>query len=52
MVNYWLISTSPENFKADKEISGFSVQGLKERNKKTVMKFKPEDKVVYYINKV
>ena len=44
MSNYWLITTSPENFKVDKETSGFTVQGLKARHKKTVMKFQPGDK--------
>ncbi len=52
MPSYWLITTSPDNFKTDKETSGFTVQGLKERHKKTVMKFKPGDKVVYYINQI
>jgi predicted RNA-binding protein len=52
MPNYWMITTSPENFKIDKEKSGFTVQGLKERHKKTVMKFQPGDKVVYYINQI
>lgn len=52
MPNYWLITTSPENFRADKESSGFTLQGLRERNRKTVMKFQPGDKVVYYINRV
>jgi len=52
MPKYWLITTSPENFKADKETTGFTVQGLKERHKKMVMKFQPGDKVVYYINKI
>lgn len=52
MPNYWLITTSPENFKVDKETSGFTVQGLKARHKKTVMKFQPGDKVVYYINQI
>lgn len=52
MPNYWLITTSPENFKVDKETSGFTVQGLKERQKKTVMKFQPGDKVIYYINQI
>ena len=52
MPHYWLITTSPENFKVDKETSGFTVQGLKERHKRTVMKFQPGDKVVYYINRI
>jgi len=52
MPSFWLITTSPRNFRADKEKSGFTVQGLKERHKKTVMKFQPGDKVVYYINQI
>lgn len=52
MPNYWLIATSLDNFKADKENSGFTVQGLKERHKKTVMKFSLGDKIVYYINRI
>lgn len=52
MPNYWLITTSPENFRADKESLGFTLQGLRERNRKTVMRFQPGDKVVYYINRV
>ena len=49
---FWLITTSPENFQIDRETTGFTVQGLKERHKKTVMKFKPSNKVVYYINRI
>lgn len=52
MPNYWLVTTSPENFEIDRKISGFTVQGLKERHKKTVMKFQPGDRVVYYINRI
>ncbi len=52
MTNYWLITTSPENFKIDKETGGFAVQGLRKRHKKTVMRFQPGDKVVYYINRI
>lgn len=52
MRNYWLITTSPENFKIDKETSGFTVQGLKARHKKTVVKFRPGDKVLYYVNRI
>jgi predicted RNA-binding protein len=52
MPKYWLVTTSPDNFKVDKEKSGFSAQGLKERHKKMVMKFQPGDKVIYYINRI
>jgi predicted RNA-binding protein len=46
---YWLISTSEKNFKHDRKVLGLKFQGLKERNKRTVMKFHPGDKVLYYI---
>jgi predicted RNA-binding protein len=46
---YWLISTSEKNFKRDRTVLEFKYQGLKERNKKTVKKFSPGDKVLYYI---
>jgi hypothetical protein len=46
---YWLISTSEKNFKRDRKILGFKIQGLRERNKRTVKRFRPGDKVLYYI---
>jgi len=46
-----LISTSPEDFGIDREIN-FSIQGLKERHRKMVMKFQPGDKIVYHVTKV
>ena len=51
MTNYWLISTSPEDFKIDRQID-FLTQGLKERHKKMVQQFKPGDRVVYHITKI
>jgi predicted RNA-binding protein len=51
MPNYWLISTSPADFKIDREI-GFSRQGLRQRNKNMVKRFKPGDRVVYHITKI
>jgi predicted RNA-binding protein len=52
MPKYYVITTSPENFEIDKRTSGFTVQGLKEKHKKTVQKWEPGDRVVYYINKI
>jgi predicted RNA-binding protein len=51
MTNYWLISTTPEDFEIDRQID-FSNQGLKERNKKMVKQFKLGDRVVYHITKI
>lgn len=52
MPKYFIITTSPENFEIDREKSGFTVQGLKDKHKKTVQKWKPGDRIVYYINKI
>lgn len=52
MPKYYIITTSPENFEIDRKKSGFTIQGLKERHKKTVQKWKPGDMIVYYINKI
>ena len=48
-MNYWLIVTSKENFKFDREELGFNMQGIPIRYKKSVQRMKEEDKVVYYI---
>lgn len=49
--NYWLITTSPENFEISRK-NGFKVCGLKERYRKTARRFKSGDKIVYYINNI
>ena len=48
-MNYWLVVTSPENFKVDRESLGFKLQGLPLRYRKSVQKMQISDKVVYYI---
>jgi len=48
-MNYWLVVTSPENFKRDREQVGFRMQGLPYRNRNTVKRMQIGDKVVYYI---
>ena len=52
MSKYYIMTTSPDNFEIDRRKSGFIVQGLKDRHKKIVQKWKPEDKIIYYINKI
>lgn len=52
MTKYYMCTTSPKNFEIDRETSGFTVQGLKERHRKTVQRWKPGDRIIYYINKI
>jgi predicted RNA-binding protein len=51
-MKYWLVVTSYENFKYDREILGFKFQGLPYRFRKQVQKMQIGDKVVYYIMKL
>ncbi|MBU4354656.1 MAG: EVE domain-containing protein, partial [Proteobacteria bacterium] len=51
-MKYWLIVTSYENFKYDREILGFNFQGLPYRFRKQVQRMQLGDKVVYYIMKL
>ncbi len=46
---YWLIVTSPENFKFDREKLGFRLQGVPIRFKRQMQRMQSDDKVVYYI---
>jgi predicted RNA-binding protein len=48
-MNYWLIVTSKENFKFDREKLGFKMQGIPIRFKKSLQKMEKNDKVAYYI---
>ena len=48
-MKYWLVVTSAENFKHDRENLGFSLQGIPMRYKRQVQKMNLGDKVVYYI---
>lgn len=48
-MNYWLVVTSPENFKHDREHLGFKLQGLPARYRNSVQRMQVSDKIVYYI---
>lgn len=48
-MQYWLVITSPENFKRDREVLGFKYQGFTQRFRKQVQKMQPGDRIVYYI---
>lgn len=47
-----MITTSPDNFETDREGPKFTVQGLKDKHRKAVQKWKPGDRIIYYINKI
>lgn len=51
-MQYWLIVTSSENFKYDREHLNFKYQGLPNRFRKQVQRMKVGDRVVYYIMKI
>jgi len=51
-MQYWLIVTSPDNFKCDREHLNFRYQGLPNRFRKQVQRMKIDDRVVYYIMKI
>jgi predicted RNA-binding protein len=46
--NHWIIVGSPDNFAATRE-HGFTIQGMKTRQRKKAALMKPGDKIVYYI---
>ncbi len=51
-MQYWLIVTSPENFRFDREHLNFKLQGLPYRFRKQVKKMQIGDRVAYYIMKI
>ena len=46
----WILTSSPDNHAATREI-GFSVIGLKERNRKRAERIEPGDRIVLYLTK-
>ena len=47
----WILTGSPENHEATRE-HGFSVIGLKERNRNRALEIEPEDRIVLYATRV
>ena len=45
---YWMLVSSPENFRRTKE-HGFTLQGVKTRHRKRVESMRPGDRLLYYI---
>lgn len=48
-MTFWLLVTSPENFRLDRDQLGFRMQGLPARFKKSVRKMAVGDRVAYYV---
>lgn len=48
-MNFWLVVTSPDNFKLDRDRLGFRMQGLPLRYRNSVRRMQVSDKVLYYI---
>jgi len=47
----WILTGSPENYKATRE-HGFTVIGIKERNRPRALQIEPGDRIVLYLTKV
>ncbi len=47
----WILTGSPENYAATRE-RGFSVIGLKERNRARAEQIEPGDRIVFYLTRV
>ena len=45
---YWMVVTSPENFRKTRE-HGFSAQGIKARHRRRVEAMRPGDRLLYYV---
>lgn len=50
MARTWILTGSPENYEATKA-RGFSVIGLKERNRNRALEIEPGDRIVFYITR-
>jgi predicted RNA-binding protein len=48
-VQYWLVVTSFDNFRHDRDVLGFQYQGLPHRFRKQVQRMRSGDRVVYYV---
>ena len=46
--NYWMVVQTPENFEISKEL-GFTVHGLKSRNRRRAQRMEPDDRILFYV---
>jgi hypothetical protein len=51
-MKYWMVVTSPENFRYDREFLKFKMQGIANRFRKQLQRMAVGDKVIYYIMKL
>ena len=49
--NYWMVTTSPENFEITRKLS-FTVQGLKVHHQRKVQRMEPGDRMLFYVGGV
>jgi len=49
--NYWLLVLSPENFRITQEM-GFTIQGVRTRERKKAQRMVPGDRMVFYLTGV
>ena len=47
--NYWMFVQTPENFELSKEL-GFTLHGLRSRQRRRVQRMEPDDRVLYYVS--
>ncbi|MFQ5951122.1 MAG: EVE domain-containing protein [Candidatus Geothermarchaeales archaeon] len=51
-MQYWLVVTSPNNFRKDREELGFKFQGLPHHYRNQVQRMETGDRVLYYVMKL
>ena len=51
MARTWILTGSPENYEASRA-HGFTVIGLKERNRNRALQIEPGDRIVFYLTRV
>lgn len=48
MPNYWMLTTTPENYRIT-ERAGFTQQGFRSRNRRKAQRMQPGDRILYYL---
>ena len=48
-MNYWMIITTPENFRITRD-RGFTIEGLRSQQRRKVQRVEPGDRILYYIS--
>jgi hypothetical protein len=48
---YWMVATSLENFRVTRDL-GFTIEGMKFRERRKALRIEPGDRIVYYVTGV